>query len=101
MDHETDPRPEPTAETDRPANWDADEMKADFGEGSKETRTDDTPDAPGWNEDQMARERPDGTRSQGPSDAEIASSKGGLSGGGANPGGGERWADRDADDKAK
>ena len=49
----------------------------------------------------MARERADGTRSQGPSDAEIASSKGGLSGGGANSGGGERWADRDVDDKAK
>jgi hypothetical protein len=28
-------------------------------------------------------------------DEEIESSRGGLSGGGANPGGGERWAERD------
>jgi hypothetical protein len=46
----------------------------------------------------MARERPDGTRTPGPSDEEIAEeSEGGLSGGGANPGGGERWAERDVE----
>ena len=45
----------------------------------------------------MAPAREDGTRSPDVSDEEIAESKGGLSGGGANPGGGERWADSGVD----
>ena len=52
---------------------------------------------PIWNERQMAGQRADGSRTPGPSDEEIESSKGGLSGGGANPGGGERWAKRDVE----
>jgi hypothetical protein len=45
----------------------------------------------------MARQRPDGTRTPGLSDAEIDESRGGLSGGGTNPGGGDRWAERDVE----
>jgi hypothetical protein len=81
--------------TGRPENWDRDEMKRDRA-GGAEPATDDDPAVPAWKEGQMARERPDGSRDAGPSDEEIeAESKGGLSGGGTNPGGGERWAERD------
>ena len=81
--------------TDRPDNWDRDEMKRDHGDDSDVSPEHDA-EVPTWNEGQMARERPDGTREAGPSDEEIEEeSEGGLSGGGVNPGGGERWADRD------
>lgn len=95
MGNDQDPRPANASSTGQPANWDRDEMKADFGDDAETPGTDDDAKVPTWNEDEMARQRPDGTRSPGPSNEEIASSKGGLSGGGANPGGGERWAERD------
>jgi hypothetical protein len=100
MDHDLDTRPEATPPeatppNDRPADWDRKEVRADFGDDADATPTTESPDVADWNEGQMARERPDGTREPGPSDDEIASSKGGLSGGGSNPGGGERWAERD------
>ena len=85
------------SKTGRPDKWDRDEMKPDFGDEPEAPSIDEEPDVPIWNEGQMARERPDGSRSPGPTDKDISSSKGGLSGGGANPGGGERWAERDVD----
>jgi hypothetical protein len=81
--------------TEKPENWDRDEMRPDFGDDADASPPDKDDKVPTWKEGQMARQRPDGTRDPGPSDEEIESSQGGLSGGGANPGGGERWADRD------
>ena len=82
--------------TNKPANWKGGQMRPDDG---PETPAGGGPDVPTWNEDQMARERPDGSRTAGPTDEEIETSSHGLSGGGANPGGGERWAERDVDRK--
>ena len=103
MSHDTNATPEPNAfpgqaaETGKPDNWDRDEMRPDFGDDSDETEVEEGQEVPTWNENQMARERPDGTRSPGLPDEEIEESGGGLSGGGANPGGGERWAERDVE----
>ena len=72
-----------------------DEMRPDFGDDADPSRPEPDHEVPAWNEAQMARQRPDGTRDPGPTDEEIETSRGGLSGGGANPGGGERWAERD------
>jgi hypothetical protein len=83
---------------DKPANWDGDQMRPD-SEDAPDTPAGGAVDVPTWNEDQMARERPDGTRAAGPANEEIEASRRGLSGGGTNPGGGERWAERDADRK--
>jgi hypothetical protein len=85
------------SETGKPDNWDRDEMRPDFGDDATTSPHDKDHEVPTWNEDQVARQRPDGTRDPGPSDAEIDASRGGLSGGGANPGGGERWAERDVE----
>lgn len=85
------------SETGKPDNWDREEMRPDFGDDAAASPPDKDKKVPTWNEDQMARQRPDGTRSPGLSDEEIDSSQGGLSGGGANPGGGERWAERDVE----
>ena len=81
--------------TEKPANWDREDMRPDFGDDADATPPDKDDKVPTWKENQMARQRPDGTRIPGPTDEEIAESEGGLSGGGANPGGGERWAERD------
>ena len=97
MSDQPNPRQGSAPETGRPANWDRDEMKPDFGDDTSPSPADKGDKAPNWNEDQMARQRPDGTRTPGPSDEEIDESRGGLSGGGANPGGGERWAERDVE----
>ena len=83
--------------TDKPANWDREDMRSDFGEDPDAAPPDKDAKVRNWNENQMARQRPDGTRTPGLTDEEIAESEGGLSGGGANPGGGERWADRDVE----
>jgi hypothetical protein len=80
----------------RPVNWNGDQMRPDE-HGEPDDREGGDRPVPTWNEDQMTRQRPDGTRSKGPSAEEIGESKRGLSGGGANPGGGERWADRDSE----
>ena len=80
----------------RPVNWNGEQMRPDEDGGREERGGRDRP-VPKWNEDQLARQRPDGSRSKGPSAEEIGESKGGLSGGGANPGGGERWAERDSE----
>jgi hypothetical protein len=95
MSDHKNPEPGTASETGRPDNWDGDEMKPDFGEDSTPSPTGPDDKVPTWNEDQMARQRPDGTRTPGPSDEEIDESRGGLSGGGVNSGGGERWAERD------
>ena len=97
MSHHTNPEPGNASETGRPANWDSDEMKPDFGDDSTPSPTGPDDKVRTWNEDQMARQRPDGTRTPGLSDEEIDESRGGLSGGGANPGGGDRWAERDVE----
>jgi hypothetical protein len=80
-----------------PDNWARNEVRPDFGDDPESPPIDEFPEVPTWNEGQMARQRPDGSRTPGPSDEEIKSSEGGLSGGGANPGGGERWAERDVE----
>ena len=92
-----DERIDPTypSTPDKPANWDREDMRSDFGDDADAAPPDKDDKVRNWNENQMARQRQDGTRIPGPSDEEIAeSSEGGLSGGGANPGGGERWAER-------
>ena len=94
-DERTDPANRSGTET--PANWDREEMRPDFGDDAEASPPDEDDKDPIWKENQMARQRADGTRTPGPTDAEIAESKGGLSGGGANPGGGERWAERDVE----
>jgi hypothetical protein len=83
------------ATTHRPEDWNRNEMGPDRGDDQPATTSDDAGDAPDWNEGQMAEEHADGSRTAGPSDEEIAESAHGLSGGGTNPGGGERWAERD------
>jgi hypothetical protein len=83
--------------TEKPANWDRDDMRSDFGDDADASPPDKDDKVRTWKENQMARERPDGSRTPGPTDEEIAESEGGLSGGGANPGGGERWAERDVE----
>jgi hypothetical protein len=83
--------------TEKPENWDREEMKADFGDDADAAPPDEDDKVRTWKENQMARERQDGTRTPGLSEEEIAESEGGLSGGGANPGGGERWAERDVE----
>jgi hypothetical protein len=94
MGRDTDPRRTGTERTDEPRNWDRGQMEPDRGDEGPMPRDDQDADVPVWNEGQMTGERADGTRSRGPTDEEIAASRGGLSGGGANPGGGERWAER-------
>ncbi len=83
--------------TDEPAQWQAEQMETDDGDGVAVSPTDESPDPQAWNEGQMAPARQDGSRSPDVSDEEIAESEGGLSGGGANAGGGERWAERSGD----
>ena len=95
MDDERDLHEGNASRTGKPENWARDEMRPDFGDDADSPPPEKDDKVRTWNEDQMARQRQDGTRTPGPSDDEIASSKGGLSGGGANPGGGERWAERD------
>jgi hypothetical protein len=95
MDDERNPRTDNASKTGKPPNWDRGDMRPDFGDDADASPPDDDDKVPTWKENQMARQRMDGTRTPGPSDEEIAASEGGLSGGGANPGGGERWAERD------
>jgi len=84
--------------TGKPENWNREDMRPDFGDDADAAPPDNDDKVRNWNEKQMARQRPDGSRTPGPSDEEIAEeSEGGLSGGGANPGGGERWAERDVE----
>jgi hypothetical protein len=92
---------DPTREADevskprRPENWNRNEMRPDLGDDPDAAVPDEDADAPSWNEGQMAEQHADGSRTAGPSDSEIAESAHGLSGGGSNSGGGERWAERD------
>jgi hypothetical protein len=99
MSHHTNRETGTASESGRPDDWDRDEMKPDLGDEATPSPTGPDDKVPTWKEDQMARQRPDGTRTPGPSDAEIDESRKGLSGGGANPGGGERWAKRDVEKK--
>lgn len=92
---------DPTKEADEASkthpseNWNRNEMRPELGDGPNAATSDEDADKPNWNEGQMAEEHADGSRTAGPSDEEIAESAHGLSGGGTNPGGGERWAERD------
>ena len=79
--------------TDQAEHWEKGQMETDdLGETSGEVGTTDAADAPLWNKGELAEEREDG--SGGPH-VENVDPAGGLSGEGSNPGGGERWADRD------
>lgn len=92
----TDDRtPDPATPGQVPAApWDRHEMETDRGGSAPDATTEEQDqDAPIWNLGQMEGEHADG--SGGPSTAEDIDAPGGLSGGGVNPGGGERWADRD------
>lgn len=82
-------------DSSKPAEWKPEQMETDDGDGAVASATDVSPDVKTWNEGQMAPAHEDGTRGPDTSEGEIAESKGGLSGGGANPGGGEQWADQD------
>jgi hypothetical protein len=97
MNQDTKGHPGQASKSGAPDNWDRNDMKPDFGDDAAASPSDVDREVPTWNEDQMARQRPDGSRTPGPTDEEIESSEGGLSGGGANPGGGERWAERDVE----
>ena len=77
----------------KPANWDRHQMETD-DEGEPRERDAETL-VPGWNKGEMAEERQDHTRSPLTPTDELDEPAGGLSGQGSNPGGGERWADRD------
>ena len=81
-------------DTEAVPHWDRKEMEIDDGPGDSRTATG-TPDADTalWNKGQMAEESADG--SGGPAPTGDIEAPGGLSGEGSNPGGGERWADRD------
>jgi hypothetical protein len=76
-----------------PANWDRHQMETD-DEGEPRERDAENL-VPGWNKSEMAEERQDHTRSPLTPADELDEPAGGLSGQGSNPGGGERWADRD------
>lgn len=81
----------PGAET--PATWDRHQMEVD--DAGEERERDAETGAPAWNKGEMAEERQDGTRAPLPPEDELDEPAGGLSGQGSNPGGGERWAERD------
>lgn len=80
-------------DTKQPAQWNPEQLETDDGDVPATTVA--APGVEKWNEGQIAPAHDDGTRSPNVSQEEIAESSGGLSGGGANPSGGERWADRD------
>jgi hypothetical protein len=77
----------------KPADWNRHQMETDDAgeprEQDAETRV------PGWNKGEMAEERKDHTRDPLTPLDELDEPAGGLSGQGSNPGGGERWAERD------
>lgn len=82
--------------TKGPAEWEGSQLETDDGKvDPAPVDEDSTPDRARWNKGTMGEERADGTRSPLAGDEELAASGGPLSGGGANPGGGERWADRE------
>ena len=80
-------------DSSHPAGWDREQMDTDDGQPDLGERTPST--TPGWNKASMGEEDADHKRSPRATDDEVADSGGPLSGGGENPGGGERWADRD------
>ena len=84
-------QPEPGAS--KPATWNRHEMETDDA-GEPRGPEDETLVA-GWNKGEMAEERKDHTRSPLTPPDELNDPDGGLSGKGSNPGGGERWAERD------
>ena len=77
----------------KPANWDRHQMETD--DGGEPRERDEAGLSPSWSEGEMAEERKDHTRSPLTPTNELDQPSGGLSGHGSNPGGGERWADRD------
>jgi hypothetical protein len=88
---DTPTRQAPGAET--PATWDRHQMEVDDA-GEPRERDAET-GVPAWNKGEMAEERQDHTRAPLTSADDLDEPAGGLSGHGSNPGGGERWADRD------
>jgi hypothetical protein len=83
--------------TGQPEHWDKDQMETDDpGDVTGHEATGETSRAT-WNKGEVAEEHQDGT---GGPHGEPVEPAGGLSGEGSNPGGGERWADRDAGSEA-
>lgn len=76
-----------------PATWDRHQMETD--DAGEPRERDAGTLVPGWSKGEMAEEREDHTRSPLTPQDELDEPDGGLSGHGSNPGGGERWADRD------
>ncbi|MEO8229972.1 MAG: hypothetical protein ABI628_09455 [Chloroflexota bacterium] len=76
-----------------PATWDRHQMETD--DAGEPRERDAQTGAPAWNKGEMAEERQDHTRAPLTPTDELDEPAGGLSGHGSNPGGGERWADRD------
>lgn len=77
---------------DQPEQWDKDQMETDDPAVSGPPSVPDDQTRPDWNKGEVAEEHEDHT---GGHHDEPVEAPGGLSGGGSNPGGGERWADRD------
>ena len=86
----TPPQQEPKGS--KPVNWDRHQMETD---DAGEPRERDAETVAGWNKGEMAEERKDHTRGPLATPDELDEPDGGLSGHGSNPGGGERWAERD------
>jgi hypothetical protein len=82
--------------TKGPAEWESEQLETDDGKTESAPTGESAPaDRARWNKGTMGEERADHTRSPLAGDEELGDSGGALSGGGANPGGGERWADRE------
>ncbi len=77
----------------RTTSWDRTQVETDDRTHDEVPQSD--PTVPKWNKASMGEEREDHTRTPRATENELADSGGPLSGGGENPGGGERWADRD------
>lgn len=84
---------EHTGHDSKRPGWDREQMETDDRRPDEVAPT--SPNTPGWNKASMGEEGADHRRSPRATEDELADSGGPLSGGGENPGGGERWADRD------
>ena len=84
----------PPTEAQGPSNWDRHELDFEHqGEEGASGENERDPKIATWNKGQLGEEWPDGHSSPDATDAELATSEGGLSGGGANSGGGERFGE--------
>ncbi len=84
-----------SAGTNRPTNWEGRQTETDEGTAKPHAEEPNSALRPHWNKGEMAEERVDHTRAPLADGDDLGAPPDGLSGGGSNPGGGERWADRD------